>query len=123
MGSQGPSCSNIQLIHKKNDTTTCWNGRRAGAAADDEQGVQLSQPLLSSWPVHDRGADGAGDGGQPPDRWLLRRPPAGSTSARARCPAPACLPSTALGLPVLLLVLLLVHLLVHVPLQLFSRLR
>merc|ERR1712107_930565 len=60
--------------------------RRAGAAEDDEQSVQLPQPLLSGWPVHNRGADGAGDGGQPPDRRLLRRPPAGSTSARARCP-------------------------------------
>merc|ERR1712079_916779 len=49
--------------------------------------------------------------------------PACSTSARARCPAPACLPPRALGLSVLLLVLLLVHLLVHVPLQLSSRLR
>merc|ERR1712107_745474 len=50
---------------------------------------------------------------------LLRRPPAGSTSARARCPAPACLPPSPLGLPLLLLVLLLVHLL----LSLSSRLR
>merc|ERR1712004_84459 len=90
-----------------------------GAAEDDEQGVQLPQPLLSSRPIHDGCADGAGDGGQPPDRRLLRRPPAGSTSARACCPAPACLPPTALGLPLLLLLPLLVHLL----LPLSSRLR
>merc|ERR1712062_940107 len=82
----------------------------------------LKKPLLSGRPVHDHGADGAGDGGQPPDRRLLRRPPAGSTSARARCPAPACLPPTEVGLPLLLLVLLLVHLLLHLSSRLRRRL-
>merc|ERR1712156_603654 len=80
------------------------------------------QPLLSGRPVHHHGADGAGDGGQPPDRWLLRRPPAGSTSARARCPAPACLPPRALGPSVLLLLHLLVHLLLHLSSRLRRRL-
>merc|ERR1712004_197149 len=105
------------------DDATSAVSHNVVATKDDEQGVQLPQPLLSGRPVHDHGADGAGDGGQPPDWWLLRRPPASSTSARARCPAPACLPPTALGLPALLLLHLLFHLLLHLLLSLSPRLR
>merc|ERR1712018_143463 len=55
-------------------------GHRDGAAEDDEQGVQLSQPLLRLRALHHHGPDGAGGGAQPEWR-LLCSPFARSTTS------------------------------------------